>query len=725
MYRLVACILQILMILGLAAGADTTRSEVPASPGDAVAGKTVVMKDAGTIPNENSKVGDTLQSLADIYVEDRSIEEKLKSGPVAVSVIDGKEIRGRAASLEDVLNKVPGVSIRSTGGLGSISNVSVYGQEGQRVQIFLEDFPVNAPDGSFSINDVPVDLIERVEIYKGVVPARFGSDGIGGVVNIVVREFTTDYIDLSYAHGSYNTNNATWVLKKMLNKPGILIGTGGFFNYSDNDYTFENPFNPGETVERDHDRYRSFVTALNAEFTKLWFDKLKVGVDYYTNWSEIQGIQKPVLYAERKTDAFIIEANAQKEGFFLDDLDFMYNLSAPLMTMNLLDTAGNGEIDNFSRHNSDDHVNELRQRLNLDYHITDEHNVNFNTIFRYSCKEYNDPPASEMAGYDLSAYPAEMYSVVTGLTYETSLFKGNLLNALGAKAFYFNSELVGSKGMGGRVLGDPAYKTNSSRNFGFSEAIRWRFLEYFNLKASYQRTFRLPTPEELFGDGLSVTASPELKPEKGNNVNAGIFIDADNALCLHRIQFEINGFMTDVKDMIKLANGAMTEGYENLDHVFTRGVEAELRLDITPHLYTYANGTILDSRDAQKIDPITSTANPTYNKKVPDQPWLYSNFGIELHRGKLIGKTSYSKVFWDVRFTEEYFYDWEMTTRDKRRIPRSFIHDAGVQHAMKDNRFIIGAEIHNILDATRLDVFQKPLEGRSFHLKVRMSIIGK
>jgi hypothetical protein len=64
-------------------------------------------------------------------------------------------------------------------------------------------------------------------VYKGIVPARFGGDGIGGAVNVVIRDFEPDYIDLTYSAASFNTHRASWVIKKNFDAIGYRTGIGG------------------------------------------------------------------------------------------------------------------------------------------------------------------------------------------------------------------------------------------------------------------------------------------------------------------------------------------------------------------------------------------------------------------------------------------------------------------------------------------------------------------
>ena len=80
--------------------------------------------------------------------------------------------------------------------------------------------------GGGSINGVPLELIDRIEIYKGVVPAKLGGSAMGGAINIVLKEFPPRYLDASYAYESYNTHKATLVLKRNFGGSGLLLSGG-------------------------------------------------------------------------------------------------------------------------------------------------------------------------------------------------------------------------------------------------------------------------------------------------------------------------------------------------------------------------------------------------------------------------------------------------------------------------------------------------------------------
>lgn len=117
--------------------------------------------------------------LADVVIVGKTRAQILRESPEAVSVINAKELQGRSISLETVLNKTIGLKVGQTGGLGSSSRIIVHGLEGNRIQILWDGIPMSTSDGAFSLDEIPIDIIERIEVYKSIIPARFGCDGLG------------------------------------------------------------------------------------------------------------------------------------------------------------------------------------------------------------------------------------------------------------------------------------------------------------------------------------------------------------------------------------------------------------------------------------------------------------------------------------------------------------------------------------------------------------------
>ena len=667
--------------------------------------------------------------LADVVIVRKTRAQVLRESPEAVSVIDAKELQGRSISLETVLNKTIGLKVGQTGGLGSSSRIIVHGLDGNRIQILWDGIPMSNSDGAFSLDEIPIDIIERIEVYKSIIPARFGCDGLGGAINIVTKEFSTDYLDASYEFGSYQTHKGSVFSRKNFPKSGILIGMGGYYTTAKNDYSFRVPERENLLVKRDHDRFQSYMLKGKIAFTKLWFDEISTEFGYYNRFNEIQGILKNIQHAENQSGMFMLENKLIKSGILNDRLNLESHLSLSHMTNNFVDIAqvnydfegniypspnGMGETGEVP-HNSNDKSLEINERINFDYKLSANQSLNLNTLINYAQRQPNDEIASQHAGFVIGGFPSKKTSVISGLTWDTKLFDRKLTNMFSAKYFHLHSEIEDLTSY--EMIEAPKKKNNTTSQIGWIEAMKYEAFRGFHLKASYQRAIRLPNSQELFGDGIITFPAAGLKPEKSHNFNLGFLIDKNDILGLSRLQFEVNGFYMQVSDMIKLMKQHMAAGYVNAEKVHIKGIETELKLDITPTVYAYGNLTYQDLRDVLNYLPGTQAPNPTKGLRLPNIPYLFANFGAEYHRDQLF-KNWHIKAFWDGKFTDEFFYFWELTELQKRRIPRSFVNDIGLLLTYK-NKYSVALECHNMMNKEVWDQFRQPLAGRTFHLKFR------
>ena len=460
--------------------------------------------------------------LANVVVFGKTKAQVIRESPEAVSVINAKELQGRSVSLETILNKTIGLKVGQTGGLGSSSRNIVHGLEGNRIQILWDGIPMSTSDGTFSIDEIPIDIIERIEVYKSIIPARFGCDGLGGAINIVTKEFSTDYLDASYELGFYQTHKGSVFSRKNFPKSGILLGAGGYYTSAKNDYSFRVPERENLLVKRDHDRFRSYILKGKIAFTKLWLDEISTEFGYYNRFNEIQGVLKNIQHAENKSGMFMLENKLIKSGILNNRLNFESHFSLSHTTNNFVDTArvnhdfegniypspnGQGETGDVP-HNSNDKGLEINERLNLDYRLSANHSLNLNTLINYARRQPNDDIASQHAGFVIGGFPSKKTSVVSGLTWEAKLFGRKLTNMLSAKYFHLHSEIEDLTSY--EMIEAPKKKSNTTSKIGWIEAVKYEPFRGFHLKASYQRAIRLPNSQELFGDGIS---SPFLLPD--------------------------------------------------------------------------------------------------------------------------------------------------------------------------------------------------------------------
>lgn len=119
---------------------------------------------------------------ADVYGK-RSIRAQLGDSH-ALTVIDEAAFAG-AVTVGEVLERVPGVDIRLSGGMGQLTSVHVRGARAEQVLVLVDGAPLAAEVADFSL--LPIGALERVEVVRGAEAARFGAGALGGVVNLVTR----------------------------------------------------------------------------------------------------------------------------------------------------------------------------------------------------------------------------------------------------------------------------------------------------------------------------------------------------------------------------------------------------------------------------------------------------------------------------------------------------------------------------------------------------------
>jgi outer membrane receptor protein involved in Fe transport len=160
--------------------------------------------------------------------------------------------------------------------------------------------------------------------------------------------------------------------------------------------------------------------------------------------------------------------------------------------------------------------------------------------------------------------------------------------------------------------------------------------------------------------------------------------------------------------------------YANFGKVVTKGVEGEVKGDVTSFLYFYANATYQDLRDKRKNEVGSTAPNPTYNKRMPNIPYFLANFGVEFHKENLFGgRAQNTRLLYDASYIHEYFYDFEMSKYQDRKIPTSFTMDAGIEHSFLNDRWTLTFKVKNLTDRVVCSELNRPLPGRSFAFKIK------
>ena len=671
------------------------------------------------------------EEISGVTVSGKSIAHQKKEESMPVTVIDMSNMRGTVSNVQDILAKTVGVTLRTSGGVGSSSRISVRGLEGKRIGFFIDELPMSEQTDYLDINDIPIDMIDRIEIYKGVVPARFGGSSLGGAINIVIREYPDKYADLSYGYESFNTHKAQGVFKRNLKARGLVFGIGGGYTTSDNNYTFDSPYREGLRITRNHDKYRKYIIGGSFKAKKWWFDEVEFEPVVVKTYKEIQGIEYDIREAHSESLMAGLANKLTKDNFLTEGLNFdMFN-GVVLTKMNFIDKATRryewdgssyptpsrygGEVGYNFPSDSDDQKLSFINKTNLEYIINERHSFNFNSVFSIAKGTPKDELKTLSLGKQVN-FDSRMHSWVSGLTYDLRSLDDVFLNSLTLRYYQYTMHTQMAP-----LFVPGKYDVDLQKNnWGVNNALRYRFLPSLMGKLSAGYEVRIPSENELLGDGISVVPSADLLPERNASANLGLLFDLTGKHPTNA-QIEMNFFYMYLQDMIRYTAGLIGAQYQNFGEMRTLGVEFEAKADVLPSLYAYVNTTYQDLRDTRDYEPASTVPNPTKYKRMPNIPYLMANAGMEFHRENLFGGSGQNtRLFADVAFVEEYFYDFEMTQLQKRRIPRSTTIDIGFEHSFLNKKLFISGKLRNVTNEKTLSEFNRPLPGINGGVKIRV-----
>ncbi len=670
--------------------------------------------------------------LGTAHVVGHSTVHQLKYAPQIVSLVGERQLQGTASSLNEVLNRVAGVTIRSTGGVGSPSRISVRGLEGKRMGLFVDEAAIGQFSNFVNLDDIPTDMIERVEIYKGIVPYRLGGDALGGAINVVVKDYPPRYLDASYEYGSFNTHRFNSVFKRHDAKTGLEWGAGGLYVHSDNDYEMTLHHQGDIRVRRNHDAFTKAVAGGSLKATKWWFDELKLEAIATLTRQELQGIELDYQHAFNHARSILASVTAKRQNFIVKGLDFDLSAAVNVGSYGQVDTAHvvrgwdgttrrsqspyGGETMNFP---SDSHNSTLNwvSKLNMNYELSENHLVNLNVYGSGTALRPENAVMDRALGYRVG-YDSRLNSITTGLSYDAFFLDRRWQTALTLKNFYINSR--------GQHLEN--YFLNQLKpiyidrvEWGANFAVAYRPIQEWLFKAAVSSEVRIPSSEELIGNGYTIVPSPELKPERNNSLNLGVLYHKN----LERggmFEAELNVFASQLTDMIRFTPGMIpsTARYANFGAVNSKGVEGEVKGDFTPWLYAYVNATWQDLRDVRQFIPETKVPNPSYEKRIPNVPYLMANGGLEFHgKNWFGGKGQNTRILLDASYIHQYFYDFELSRFQDRKIPTSLTCDAAIEHSFDNNRWTLTFKLRNLTNREVVSEFNRPLPGRNFSIKLR------
>lgn len=486
-------------------------------------------------------------------------EQALSETGQSITIIDKEQIeRSQSVAVVDLLRHVPGITFARNGGIGKSTSVFIRGAESSQTVALIDGVKLNdpsSPGGGFNFGNLLVGNISRVEVLRGSQSVIWGSQAIGGVINMLTRQ-PTDDLQIN-ARAEYGYRDTGQVVGNISGRLGpVLASVGaGYFN-SDGISAFNEARGATE-----RDGYRNF--GANGQFEFAVNDAVSIDVRGY--------------YSDGRTGI---------DGFTATGL-------GDTMTV-----AYTEEFVGYSGVNATLFDGRFRNRLAFAYTSTKRDNFNqgaqtFDAFGRNERFEYQGI-------FDVS----EMFQTTIGAETETSRYR----TGAGATASNFSASIDSVYGQlritpteGLTMTGGIRYDDHSA--FGGESTFAGDIVFSPNqgattFRASYGEGFKVPSLFQLFSN----FGNGSLNPETAKSWDAGV----RQQLIDGKLEFGATVFRRDSRNLIDFIGCPVQTGicanrpfgtYDNVDRARAEGVELDITIRPVKSLTWALNYSLVDTKD--------------------------------------------------------------------------------------------------------------------------------
>ncbi|RKH52887.1 TonB family protein [Corallococcus sp. AB050B] len=658
--------------------------------------------------------------------------ERRRKSAEAVQVIELEQAGMESADLGTTLSRTEGVDVRRTGGLGSGARISIAGLSDDQVRFFIDGVPLEFAGYGPGLANVPVNLVQQMEVYTGVVPIRFGADVLGGAVELVTdQDVRGSAVAGSYELASFNTNRFTASARHYQESTGLLMRAHGFYDDARNDYPVNvevandlGKLAPVE-VRRFHDGYRAGGASVEAGFVdKPWARRLLVRGFFNAAGRDIQNdvtMESPygeVTTTEGSAGATLRYSQTYDPGVTVDAVGgytFRRNRFLDIGSC-AYDWYGRcfitlpqpGEI---TEGGTERYVNQHTAFARLNAAWTPvpggAHTLRLAVSPTVVARTGEDRRLEANNQPDPLSAPRGVTSVVTGLEYQADAFDGRLQNIAFVKDYL--QDVRAQKLLASAEFLDLG---RTAHEFGAGDSLRFRITNALSAKASYEWATRLPRPDELFGDGLLIEDNLELQPETSHNFNLGLGYTSEPGRA-GSFRVNVGGFARLADQLIFLTPQGSFYTYENVIAARSLGVLGSAGWT-SPGRYLSldANATWQDLRNTS-----TEGRYADFNgQRIPNRPYLTANASAQ---GRLTGLLRFQDellVTWRTRFMDDFLLAWEgLGNQDsKLRIDSQLTHALALTYVIRDmtTRLSWTLDFQNLTNARTFDFYGVQRPGR-------------
>ena len=531
--------------------------------------------------------------LDEVKVTAGRVEQELMDVNMSVSVITQEEIRRSSArNVGELLEDIPGVRINNDGGQG-MKRIKIRGEDAFRTLVMIDGQKVSEHK-SMSGSPMLIDpsMIERIEVIKGPASVLYGSDAIGGAINIITKKGGTKPIEGEVSVGMNTSASGK-------NASGSIYGgiDGWKYRLSASIEDNDNLKTPKGEMENTYFTARSVSGFLSYDFTPD--ATVGASLDYYDLEFGSSDVNTPGFAVDvpkwtRFKAAAFGEIKNITSSFVRLRTDIFYQKSKKDMTNTVPGVWTQGEVDTFKAMGFEEaFLNRVGVQAGNAY-VLQPHASNDMNQYGFSIQaDWKIGDSNYLiAGYEISYDDLNAHSWNTGTNvmpmmltdknydgYQMTnavyasmetLLSANLTLTYGARYTWVKTDMdsINNK-MGTKTSGE-----GSDGKIVFNAGVLWHGTDNLTLRASYAQGYRSPILQELYidtsmGSTGTTYANPDLKPETSDNFEIGARWNSTG------LSADLAIFYSTADDYIATLYNAQKRGYQynNVAEAKTFGVE--------------------------------------------------------------------------------------------------------------------------------------------------------
>jgi len=703
------------------------------------------------------------RALEQVFIEGKTEKKTIETSGFAVNVVETKEASLRNVQTNELLDRTVGVRVRQNGGLGSAVEYNLNGMSGRSVGIFIDGIEISTYGSSFNLNSIPPSMVERIEVYKGVLPAHLSGDYMGGAINVVLKkDISQNNIAASISYGSFNTYQADASAMYRNSKNGFTAKASGFYTYTDNSYEtwgkFSKFITPDGQVERYYrarrfnDSFKSTGGRFELGFTNVkWADALLLGYNGSSTDNEIphgQVMAKPYVGRTSEAQAHVFNLIYNKKDLFTNGLSLNVNGVYSHRSTYLQDTVGyvynwdgNYRLDFYNRpmyregygQQGLDVITDISRRIttlrsNLSYDIFSGHRLSINHVY-YTVDRDDEELLRPVANGSLKTI-SDLQKQITAFNYEAQLFGDKLKTNLFLKYYQQNvgrtTPIVST--VGGQNVVNTARSDKKIDATGYGLAASYALKPKIVLIASAEQAVRMPGDTEILGDpNENVLSNFSIRPEVARNINLGFRL-GNFEIDKHRISVSGNAFSRNIKDrIVRQVNSTLSDQevevspFMNIGRAKSLGFEAELGYAYSNRLNVMFTFSKFNSVFKQGDDSVTGQRLTQYEgEQLPNEPFFTMNGNAQYRLNNVLQKNSLLNLFYNFGYVAPFRTVWPES--EWFTTPTQFAQDLGLSYKFPDRKLVVSLDAKNILNAEIYDNFGVQKPGRAFFVKLNYSI---